>query len=454
MFSQYDDDFIRDVSHAKRYLELWTQIGEFRLLAGADLIREVRRYGLDLDLAAMPYLYDEEAAKRAGEGGAPLPLLVERYRRFIGDKLAQRKLMQESWCIPAHERFRKWRQRQVNRCWMEFGAKNAAMIHTPVMFELSRGCSVGCPFCGLSAGKLSGVFAFNAENEALWRDLLRRTRAIVGDAAGTGACYYATEPFDNPDYERFADIYEEELGRVPQVTTAVAMRQPERTMAFIGSANEKRTVIHRFSVLSRAALEKVLAYFSPEELCLVELLPQFSEAPSNGFVPAGRLAVPDGAGGDTICCVSGFVVNMVERRVRLMTPCPSSGECPTGERVLCAAGFADGDGYSATIESMIAEFMRSSPGDGGRLRFCDSLQVSEEDAGLFLSKTERGVQLRLPRFKDATSDIFVLVGREMAKGESTRDDIAMKLYTEHGVAPENVYYAIGKLYDGGLIDER
>lgn len=46
------------------------------------------------------------------------------------------------------------------------------MIQAPLMFELSEGCSVGCPFCGVAAMKLRGVFRYTEEHVALWQETL------------------------------------------------------------------------------------------------------------------------------------------------------------------------------------------------------------------------------------------------------------------------------------------
>ena len=36
---------------------------------------------------------------------------------------------------------------------LEFGPNALAMIQAPLMFELSEGFSVGCPFCAVAAKK-------------------------------------------------------------------------------------------------------------------------------------------------------------------------------------------------------------------------------------------------------------------------------------------------------------
>ena len=57
------------------------------------------------------------------------------------------------------------------------------MTQFPLAFELSEGCSVGCPFCGFAVKGLRGIFRYTDENALLWRETLRRLHALIGDAA-------------------------------------------------------------------------------------------------------------------------------------------------------------------------------------------------------------------------------------------------------------------------------
>ena len=187
-------------------------------------------------------------------------------------KLAIRNDMRSAHCAPDDPGFRAWRLRQERRCLLEFGPSSRSQVHAPVMFELSAGCSVGCPFCGVAAQRLRSVFRHSEENAQLWRDVLARLHSLVGDACARGTCYYATEGLDNPDYELFlADILDE-FGIVPQTTTAVSTRDVERTRALIRWGTERSPHVDRFSVLSPAMRDKIMEAFAPEELLLVELL--------------------------------------------------------------------------------------------------------------------------------------------------------------------------------------
>ena len=77
------------------------------------------------------------------------------------------------------------------------------LLHPPFACELSKGCSVGCWFCGVSASKLGGHFEYTPDNGALWKGILNTIREFTGDASGgQGFLYWATDPRYNPDYAR------------------------------------------------------------------------------------------------------------------------------------------------------------------------------------------------------------------------------------------------------------
>ncbi len=228
------------------------------------------------------------------------------------------------------------------------------MGHYPAAYELSLGCSAGCPFCGVSAGPLRGLFRYTQENAALWRGILARLHALWGIAAGAGPCYYANEPLDNPDYELFLEDYYREFGLFPQTTTAAAARDTERTRRLLRRGQELFLHYDRLSVLSTRDMKILLEAFSPEELLYTDLLPQFAEAPGYHMVKAGRNA--EGEPG-TIACISGFVINLYSHTVRLVTPAVAGTGNPTGELILGERTFSNAEECENVIRQMTEQHM-------------------------------------------------------------------------------------------------
>ena len=349
------------VAALKRIHELWMMDQAFHDAYRANPARALAGTGLAVDPCAasillMRRLPDGEEVPSASD---ELPETFVWYQAFLEGRVRNMQRARVS-NLPDDPRFRDWSLRQLRRCAREMGPRANFMGHLPLAFELSSGCSVGCPFCALSAGRLAGVFRHTAENAALWRDVLARVHAIVGDAARRSICYYATEPLDNPDYELFLEDFLGELGRVPQTTTAVATRNIERTRRLLSWGQGTVAHFDRLSILSKRDFDTILSAFSPEELLFTDLLPQFSGAPASNLLKAGRNRSADHGMEATIACVSGFVVNMQDRSVRLVTPSVVDDGHPTGELVYETKAFTDGESLEREILGMIERHMHET----------------------------------------------------------------------------------------------
>ncbi|MEW6282970.1 MAG: radical SAM family RiPP maturation amino acid epimerase, partial [Candidatus Eremiobacterota bacterium] len=303
-----------------------------------------------LDVEPLRPLWD---ARRRSEPGTPE---VRLYRDWVASKLALRDAFRAG-SAPRHPGLRRWRDRQIARCSWELSRDAAeAIIHAPVAVELCAGCSVGCWFCGVGAAKFREAWPY-APNVGLWNGVLGGLLDSLGEGAAHGFCYWATDPLDNPDYERFCLDFCRVLGRFPQTTTALALKDPERTRALLRVSQEHGCPINRFSVLSRGQLERVFATFTPEELVQVELVlqnpqSQVVKAYAGRARETDRVKPDDPAESSTIACVSGFLVNMVERTVRLISPCSAGPHWPLGYRVHAQGRFEDAAGFASLLSSM------------------------------------------------------------------------------------------------------
>lgn len=352
------------VAALKRVYEFWMLDQGFRDAYLLDPRRTLAATELNVDpLSVSLLLQPNLPGNRALLEGSPkdLPEVYVWHMSYVEERF-RRNLYARTHELPKDRRFADWVLRQMRRCEREVGPRARFMMHYPTAFELSSGCSVGCPFCAFSAGRLEGVFRHTKENAALWQDVLARLHDVVGDAAGRGPCYYATEPLDNPDYELFLQDFCKEFGRVPQTTTAAATRNIERTRKLIRWGQEAYEHFDRLSVLSKNDLDLIVASFTPEELLFTDLLPQFAEAPAHNLTKAGRNKDADHGMRGTIACVSGFVINMRERSVRLVTPVPASNNYPTGELIYEKACFTDGASLENMVQKMIDRHMHQTIG--------------------------------------------------------------------------------------------
>jgi radical SAM family RiPP maturation amino acid epimerase len=370
-YSDYEPN-VDDLGLFKRSVERWHADFAFRDRYRADREKALADVGLEeIDPDDLDILVFKKQAREATNGQRPLSEICAEYRRFIHVKMKHAKQVRDS--SPVDDRYRRWRQRMINSGVFSQGvAKFEKVVHAPFAVELCRGCTVNCWFCGVDAAEYEGYIPFNDSTETLWREILGAFRGVMGqEFAQHGFCYWATEPFDNPDYEKFIDVFHDELGYLPQTTTAVAMRDPERTRRLLEFTKTRNAFVQRFSVTTKKDFNLIHEYFDPEELLLVELIPQF-ENRASPKATAGRTRkvvmerletgkkVPfryDLEQTGSIACVSGFLVNLPERNIRLITPCRATDRWPLGYRILAESGFETGEDVEKFIQECIEHRM-------------------------------------------------------------------------------------------------
>jgi radical SAM family RiPP maturation amino acid epimerase len=388
--------------------------------------------------------YSLPPEKRAS---APPPADAVLLNTYFEEKHAHRQRILERAAQCPHERFRAWHSRQRSRCEAELGHQtNSAFTHLPFVLELSRGCSVGCSFCAFSSEKLSAVFRAEKEHLRLFADIVDRALSLFGDAARDAVLYYATEPLDNPDYPLFAEAFAAKMGRVPIMTTAVPLRDVQKTRAMISMNTGNDPAVHRFSVLSLEELRRIENVFSPEELLYVELLPRYAQAPA-GLVHAGRgrdTSLDDSLFNTqgTVSCISGFIVNLAERTVRLSTPCRATNQHPDGALEKELGHFETADEMETLMLNcmqqmdvspdpkravMIAPFLRFRPGPPCALE-------------------NEGISRFLPEEGSPAARILSLLSLKSHTGAAL-----IALLNAEGVRPLETQIALQALYQRGLL---
>lgn len=386
------------VSHVKRFIERWAADDRFRDALRHDAPAAAREWQLTVDPDAIRPLWDlppDATDWRQWDMAAceSYPLAAA-YLAFRRARLGAAEALRD--VTPALPAYRRWRARQMARCHSVFPRAFADTLpHAPFACELSLGCSVGCWFCGVGADRLTAHAWYG--NGDQWRDILAVLRRVTGPTAGArGLVYWASDPLDHPHFEHFARDFTHAFGAAPHTTTALATRDVERTRRLLPQATAESPLAVRLSVLSIAMLDRIHASFSPELLAHVELVPQ---TPGSVLrkVPVGkarvRLAtgspavsgrVPLNEGAPSIACVSGFLINLVAGRVRLITPTPWSEHAPDGYLTLAEGAFATAADLEAVIARMIAEHMRELPADDGMLRIVEGLRAEAHQDGVAL----------------------------------------------------------------------
>lgn len=444
-----------DVAHCKRFCEYWTADPAFREALPKDPYAVTKAAGLQADPLAIRPLWELDSEHPAHRAEPSLSLL--RYRSFMAEKLAFRDRLQRE-ADSVHPGYQAWRARQLRRCAGELGqTKNEGLVHSGLAVELCEGCSVGCWFCGISALKLNGAWPYTDEHADLWKSVLRSVREQLGDTAGNGFCYWATDPLDNPDYEKFCHDFADCFGVYPQTTTAQPMRDPDRFRKLHEVARRRGCKIDRFSVLSRGMLRKVFAEYTAEELLFVELVMQMDGAWA-GKAFAGRARtkpekwkkstgreLPMDAAASTIACVSGVLLRMPERSFELVTPCRADQKWPNGYKVLARHTFGDAGEFEAKLRATLSLLGERLPVDKiVRLRGDLRLEVLQDGFALV------GDYFRQTFTRKLYSGVLALA-EPLAQGESTSMQLALAM---ESVCPLHETLAfINRLFALALLEE-
>ncbi len=445
----FDPKDMKDIANVKRLMEYQALIPGFY----DSYIKEPERFLAELGMDYTPEdvsfkpntVEDGEIRMHASFSGTP----AEKYAEFMDNKLKYRNITRQL-CEPGNAAMKKWRARQISRCMVQLGSRSNALIHVPLSIELSDGCSVGCRFCALASARLQSVFRYTEENAKLFNEVISVAKEIIGDAAGMGTLYFASEPLDDPDYELFKEDYTKCFGTIPQITTARSTMNIERLRPLLREINENQKVIYRFSLLSEEMTKQVFEAFTPEELILTELLPQYEEAPSSALIKSGR-----GADGDeyenTISCVSGFIVNMARRDVKLTTPVWSSKEHPTGEAILETGSFTNAEEFRKLILGMIKRHMGNLIAPDDKIKLEDDVKFEMNDNEVkFIS--DRGIVLTMEVKGDPS--VFRKMVDLLSSGFLTKREIISKLCQDQEgivVATEFLYHALNRWWNLGLI---
>jgi radical SAM family RiPP maturation amino acid epimerase len=460
MFETRAREELELVALAKRFRERFVADPRFRegLAANASVPDAVSaRFGLPIAASEVRPLWDENT----GDGDDDRWPAARAWKQWYLELQAHRALLTAHATTGGRNpRFDAWHRRQTLRTASELGKRSEAITHPIVSFELSRGCSVGCWFCGISAERFQGYWPYTPGNRVLWREVLGMMCELFGPAAQTGFCYWATDPADNPDYVSFITDYHEITGWLPQTTTAAPLRNVAMTRSLLRLAERHRCVINRFSVLTLRALAAIHAEFTPLELLPVELV-LHTKGALTPVALAGRardrqrrlevqgqpakVAEFEWSGG-TIACVSGFLVNMAEGRVRLVAPCLPDDANPLGHRTLSEARFATVAEFRRAVEQMIAIDMPDGLDSSAPVSFRSDLAYEADGERFHLSngRTMHTVTVR---------PITRRLGDLIAAGDRSPSDIFGHLLAE-GADLFVLGSAIQDLFDLGLIENR
>jgi radical SAM family RiPP maturation amino acid epimerase len=466
------------LGQVKRVLEWWSSSETFRKTVQADPEQAMRDFPIDINPELIRPLWDHLYAVKAQKENLPLHPAVPAYRAFVSSKTSWRGEIKEE-CSPDEPRFRAWRQRQIARNSMEHGGYDDYIIHTPLSIELTDGCSVGCWFCGVGATKVGESHPYDQQE---WRSIVQVLRNRIGTASKWGFLYWATDPLDNPEYEKFANDFTDIVGMFPQTTTAQGHKNPERTRRILQMSEARGCRVNRFSVLTEPLLRQIHTLFTADEMLNVEVVSQMqgsttAKADSGAFRVIAKdkkrvtelemkkletlvetqrsiaaeaeadiqFAVPPQPG--TIACVSGFLLNMVKRTVKLISPCRANDDWPLGYIVFEERTFTDAADLDRKITEIMEEHMPMTLDPAHPMRLNPGLDYAAVERGFHVSSKMNAMAF----LREDLAPYLQSVGGQVARGKKTAGEIALSAFFEHGVPEINTIGTLAVMFEKGLV---
>ena len=244
---------------------------------------------------------------------------------------------------------------------------------------------------------------------------------------------------------------------LPQTTTALPFKDLEWTRKLVDLHCARRSVPARFSILSTKVLHIVHDNFTPEELLPIELVQQQEgsvvvKSRAGRIVDGKELPEPPGNVGEiaqdmgTIACVSGFLVNMVQRTAQLVSPCRASEEWPLGYRVFAAASFDSAEDLRGFMEQVIEGQMAEHLPGAAAAAFRADLSYLRDGNGFTVSTPYRAHRFEGAPFLGDMGDLIT-------RGDRTVGDTIGALL-EAGADVFAVTGALDALFQSGLLNER
>ena len=451
-----------DLPSFKRSIELYVNDQSFQQAYLENPVGTLSDYGLSqIKPLEIDIIVNHEIAVEYKEGGENIvPELVRQYRAFISAKMRHAIDIRED--IPDHPAWRKWRERMVKATlWRDGPKKHSKLVHAPFTVELTHGCTVGCWVCGVDAEKFQGTVEVSDEVITFWRQLLTAFKRIGGDHfAQHGFCYWATDPLDHPQYELFMEHFHDVIGFWPQTTTAQVMKHPSRFRRMLKTIQNKNAFVQRFSMTRSTDLKAIFDFFTPEELFLCEMIPQYDDARSPKAT-AGRVRKLvlkkqenekpisfryDLEATGSIACVSGFLVNLVQQSIKLITPCRASDKWPLGYRILGEYHYQHTENIETVLRLMLDHCInnRLLPNDQLKLIYGVDCSSAKEST---LSVSSHGYAFVI---KDAPCSMRL--AELLRSGEYSVDQICLEI--EHcGGSRIHTLVVLHQLFDQGVFDE-
>lgn len=236
------------------------------------------------------------------------------------------------------------------------------------------------------------------------------------------------------------------------------MKDPARTRELLKLARQKGQKHNRFSILSLKMLAQVHEEFSAEELAFVELEFQNKEIEADEpKVNSGRVRErykgrteselyknADLSNG-SISNVMGFLFNMVDRSVRLISPCIANNRWSEGYRIHDERTFSDVDYLETVLEEIISNHMPLTIRPRDLINFRQDLKYESLPDGFQVST-------QFKAFKFRNGSYAKQLGELIRQSDKTAEEIAA-MFDAWGITQDEVFQSLNLLFVCGVLDD-
>lgn len=453
-WSQWSDTELQNIAQIKRFNELKVGDKRFRTLLSSgdcsnilfEISNEPDWQVFDLELKDIRPLWDPDYAADDEAKQFPLVMLWTDFILKQRHHVLQLRMRTSDSNMPPD--FKKWRERQINRCMGELNPYTAsALPHQILIFELSDGCSVGCSFCGVDALRFNNHYDYTIKREE-WRGVISTMKEMFGDAVQQSSCYLATEPFDNPNYLDFVADFQAIVGVLPGTTTALSTKKPEMTRALIEMAEESGTGHPKLSILTRKQLVQLHKLYSPHQLLKIRLQNVSSETTA-AMVSSGRALGREfeDSVGETIVGATGFVINLVRQDVKLISPCVASNANPMGYIELATRKFSDPNDLKDQMETIIENscIFHLFTDPNCHIEFRPDISIEDLENGFEIVCAGRGAKIQ-------GHQGFRALASHIQSGKHNLEGLCSSM-APHGISSDTIRSMVFKLSHEGFLSE-
>jgi len=163
--------------------------------------------------------------------------------------------------------------------------------------------------------------------------------------------------------------------------------------------------------------------------------------------PKGSNGAEEDQDSQTIACVSGFLINLVEKRIRLITLCNASDRWSFGSWVLDDALFYDVSHALEIIEQIIVKHIRETVHRDDHLRFRPDIKICNVQVH-WCELSTRWINLTFKRSDFLIGRLCELIGKEGFTAKS----VVMEFETEYGVSTTKNFEVLNLLLQHGVFE--